>query len=598
MSISTALMLTGLFLSGAVLWILHADAWDLGRRSPVLNYDTSQYALAAREFARTGHLGTTFALPIELSRHATPPWPLAVVQPGLVMVEALMFKLVPSAHDETGKSVGNWARPDQREMLLLPFPFMCFLMIGVSLGLATRHLMRSMFPDLQPVLGAFAGLTLGLAFLLDPEAQHFAVGPFTELPFTFGLVGALAALALGRANERPFVFGLLLGITGSFRGNMLWLAPVLTLAAMATAPPGRRARVLLLVLLGFSLPLAPWWFYKWRAFGSPGFDLTRYVVWDGVKGQTWFSLYHLPEPPLLPHGLEAMRLLLAKVMRNLPLVTLAMLAGPRALWLLALVVYLRVAGPPRTVAVAGWSVLVVVLLSVLAAAASIPWLRYVFPARVLLEAAGLLSCWGLAAHAAGLGVGQNMRRALAVLAAVVALGWGGMQTVAGLAEAHETSLQRGTPEVLVMLKLAVYMNRELAPDEPVMSNLGPELAWHARRPVIHLALRPEDMAACRSRTEFRHVILCFRDPSKAWSGWSELMAHPVEASKDPALNILRTRKFESSDGFIVVWLELGPPSPRLAAAPRAPLGGASAPPTRTAAPSRERPSSKLLALSR
>src|SRR5882672_2515184 len=58
-----------LSLVGSWLWGLHASAWGLGRRSPVLNYDTAQYALAGRELATQGHLATTFALPLELSRH-------------------------------------------------------------------------------------------------------------------------------------------------------------------------------------------------------------------------------------------------------------------------------------------------------------------------------------------------------------------------------------------------------------------------------------------------------------------------------------------------------------------------------------------------
>src|SRR5262249_16943753 len=135
----------------------------------------------------------------------------------------------------------------------------CFLMIGVSLGLATRHLMKQMTPDQPSWVRAAAGAVAGLAFLLDPEAQHLAVGPFTELPFTFGLIGAFAALALGRAAERPFLFGLLLGVTGSFRANMLWLAPLLAAAAALSAPRERRVRVLALALAGFALPLVPWW---------------------------------------------------------------------------------------------------------------------------------------------------------------------------------------------------------------------------------------------------------------------------------------------------------------------------------------------------
>jgi hypothetical protein len=414
---------------------------------------------------------------------------------------------------------------------------------------------------------ALAGLVVGLTFLLDPEAQHFAVGPFTELPFTWGLVGAVAALALGRASLRPFQFGLLLGLTGTFRANMLWLAPVLAVAAAISGWPERRMRVLLLVLAGFVIPLAPWWFYKWRAFGSPGWDLTRFVVWDGVQGRTWFSLFHLPEEPLVPRGGEAVRLLLDKLARNVPVMGLAMLSGPRAMWLTALISYLVIVKPQRPVRVAGWTVIAVAMISVVAAAAAIPWLRYVFPARVLLEAAGLLACWGLIAHLATTGSTPGTRRALAGAVAALALIWGVTQNIAGLAEAHPTSRERGTPSVLLQLKLGVEMNREIPAGEPVMSNLGPELAWQTRRPVIHLALRPEDMAACRRHVDFRNVLLVFRDSSRVWPDWVELFEHPARVAQDPALNIQRTRRYQSSDGFKVVWLELGVMAPMMAEHP-------------------------------
>ncbi|NOT33763.1 MAG: hypothetical protein HOP12_06280, partial [Candidatus Eisenbacteria bacterium] len=78
---------------GAWLCVQHAEAWSLGRRSPVLGFDAAQYSVAAREFARHGRLATTFALPIELAHDASPPWPLAVVQPGLVLAEAAIERL-------------------------------------------------------------------------------------------------------------------------------------------------------------------------------------------------------------------------------------------------------------------------------------------------------------------------------------------------------------------------------------------------------------------------------------------------------------------------------------------------------------------------
>lgn len=559
-------MLAGLTLAGAALWMLHGDAWDLGRRSPILNYDTSQYAIAARELAHSGRLATPFALPIELVKHAESPWPLAVVQPGMVVADAVILRLLPDSRTSEGKRRGPWARPDQQEWLLLVLPFTAFVMIASSLGLATRHLMRASVTGQSPLTRALAGGVLGLTFLLDPEAQHFAVGPFTELPFTLGLMGAVAAVALGRASTRPLLFGLLLGITGTFRANMLWLAPLLAIAAALDAPPGRRLRVPLLVLLGFALPLLPWWIYKWRAFGSPGWDLTRFVIWDGVQGRNWFSLYHLPGVPDVPQGATAIRLLSAKVLHNLPSLVLDTMTGPRALWVVALIAWAAVARPPRSQLLAGLAVLAIGGVSLVAAAASIPWLRYVFPARMLTECAGILACWGLLVRAPEMGMSTTTRRAAAVFVAVLALSWGAWQTVHGLAEARVMSRERGTPATLTLLQISVLMNREIPAGEPVMSNLGPELAWEARRPVIHLALRPEDVGACRRLTEFRNVLLVFREPSRAWPGWQEMVAHPVETIRDPALGIRQVRQYRSADGFTITWLELAPPEPKLAAA--------------------------------
>jgi hypothetical protein len=581
-SLAALFLALALPLVGFLLWMLHADAWGLGGRSPVLNYDSAQYALAARELATHGRLATTFALPLELARHATPPWPLAVVQPGLVLAEAALFRMTPKAIRVGGTTLVQLSRPDQREWLAIVLPFCCYILIGLLLAVVASRLLRSHASRLPEGRRLAAALTVGLAFYLDPEAQHFAAGGFTELPFTLGLLLALAALALGQAPRRPLLFGLLLGATGTLRANMLWLAPVLALGAMLLAPRGRRLRTLALVLLGYAVPLTPWWLYKWREFGSPAWDLTRFVVWDGVQGRTWFSLYHLPELPVLPAGLEAARLLATKAAANLPRLLLDVFTGPRALWLGAIVVWLMVLWHRRSTAardsasardndlrppaVAALAVLAVFTLGVLTAAVSIPWLRFVLPARVLLEAAGLMALWALLSLAADLVPRPPLRRALIIAVGLLALGWGSLQTVRGNAEARVASAERGVPSVLSLLQITVLMNREIPADEVVMSNLGPMLAWHARRPVLHLALSPADLEGCRRRLEFRHVLLIFRDPANAWPEWREAVAAPAEAPNRPEWNIRRVREWRTADGFSVIWFELKPPLARLAEA--------------------------------
>jgi hypothetical protein len=541
--------------TGMWLWKQHASAWDLGSRSPVLSYDPAEYALAARELAEHGRLATTFALPLELARHPDPPWPLALVQPGPVVVEAALFKLAgPNGREGI----------ERREWLVLALPVASYLLIGVVLALGCASLLACHAPGISPLGRGAAGLVVGLAFLLDPEAQHFAVGGFTELPFTLGLIGALLMIGLEVASRRPFAFGLLLGVTGAFRGNMLWLAPILAAAAAWPQPPERRLSTFGRVLLGYAVPLAPWWFYKWRAFGSPAWDLSWLALWDGVGGRTWFSLNHLPELPELPRGADAVRAIAAKVGRNLPALLSSIARGPNALWVGSFALWLGAFRPRRAVAAAGIATMGVLLLSVLVAAASVPISRYVFPVRITAQACGILALWAMIARAPATLLGTPGKLVARVLVAALALGWGGWETARRWAELRAVSFERGVPSASAMADLVARLDRDLTPGEPVMSNLGPVLAWHARRPVVHLALSPSDVDACRQRLDVRYLLLVFNDPSRAWPEWRPVVERPDEATQNREWNVARAERFGTRDGFVAIWLELGALRARLA----------------------------------
>ena len=552
------LVLPLVLFAAAALWWLHGQAWDLGGRSPILNYDTAQYALAARELSWHGRFASPFALPLDLVHHGAPPWPLAVVQPGLVLFEAAVFRLVPAN--------GMMAGPDSRAGLTLILPFCCFLMLAASLAMGVRHVFARWWPEAPLRARAGAALTLGLCLALDPEAQHFAIGGFTELPFTLGLLFAFLGLALEVPVQRPLAFGVLLGLAGLFRANMLGLLPLFAIGAAASAPVSRRMRTFGLVLLGFALPLAPWWFYKWRTFGSPAWDLTRFVVWDGVQGRTWFSLYHQAALPVLPAGAEAVRLLAGKTLHNLPVLAGQMLAGPRGLWLGGLLGWLLLARPPRPLAAAGWVALFAALMGMGSAAVSIPWLRYLFPTRVLVEPVGMLALWALIERIPPASLAVPARRALLLATAALALGWGAWCTVRGLDEARLTSRERGVPSTTSLTSVSILLSNDLVPGEPLMSNLGPALAWQTNHPVVHLALTPDDVDACRRRLDFRHIVLVFRGEKRAWAGWSEIVEREGFARTLPHLGVTDERRYRTPDGFTIVWLVLGPLAPALAAA--------------------------------
>ncbi len=564
-SVLEPLIVLVLIAAAGALWIVHARAWDLGGRSPVLSFDTAQYAVAARELATHGRLATPFALPLELDHHPQPPWPLAVVQPGLVLVEAALFRWVPPEVRWLGAPVARFARPDEIEWLVLPLPLLCYIALAALLAVFTFRVLARRTTLRGPARAA-AALAVAGAYLLDPEAQHLSVGGFTEPPFTLGMAVAIASIATGFAVRRPLLFGLLLGLAGAFRGTMLWLAPLLAVAA-AHAATERRGRVIAWSLIGYALPLLPWWLYKWHTFGSPAWDLSALAVWDGVQGRTWFTLTHLPEAPLVPHGAAAAVLLAAKVVRQLPGLVLALFGGARAVLVGALalwcVVVWRDPGE-RPLRAAALGILACLAALLLTAAIGVPWYRYVHPARVLAQAAGLLALWSLIARIPD--SSPAFRRALAIALAAIVLVSAAFESRAGLAEVRRGLEARGTPSVLTLLQITVLLNREIPAGEPVMSNLGPELAWEVRRPVVHLALTPADVDACRRHLDLHHVLLVFRDPAHAWAGWNEVVARPQQAVRNPEWNFRRVRAWRSPDGFSFVWLECGPLQPRFARA--------------------------------
>ncbi|HKQ57368.1 MAG TPA: hypothetical protein VJY35_05835, partial [Candidatus Eisenbacteria bacterium] len=232
-------------------------------------------------------------------------------------------------------------------------------------------------------------------------------------------------------------------------------------------------------------------------------------------------------------------------------------------WTAGLVLWLAFCRPPRALAITGGAILAANVLSLLAAAASIPWIRFLFPTRVPLEAAGMLAVWGLLARAPATMIGPRFAAAIRVGVAALAIVWGASQTVLGNEEARRTSAERGVPSVLTLRELGFRL-RQVPANEVVMSNLGPMLAWYSGRPVVHLALTPADVAACRRRLDLRHVIVVFREAENTWPGWQDVMARPDQAPREPEWNVVHEYHWQQPDGFRVVWLELGPPEVKLA----------------------------------
>lgn len=556
-------MLAALGAAGCGLWMLHAEAWSLGRRSPILHHDGARHAVAARALAREGRLGTTFALPLTLVRHARAPWPLEGVEPGLVALETVALKLSPPPLEN-----GDPVRPIRAEhaWLFLPIPFTAFLLLGMVTALTGLKILQAQAPALSSSRAAAAAGVVGVCVMLDPETQHLALGADPALPFTLGVIGAVTTLVLGLSGLRPFRFGLVVGVAALFRTGAAWIGPLLAIAAGLTAAPGRRLRVTLRALAGFALPLLPWWIYQTLRLGSPFGDRPELALWDGVQMRSLFAMLHVAAEPDLPHGFTALALLAQKLASDLPGVLLRLSVGLGALHIGALGIAAWNPSLHRNLRIAARTVLALALGFALVAAITVRDPGALHAARMLIGAGGTLAALALASRLSQLAAGAPLAAPAQAVLLALTLIWGAWQTQRGAAEARAASLVRSTPSPLSLLQMSVQMTREMAPGEPVVSNLGPMLAWYARRPVIHLPLTPEDLAACRSRLEVGHVLLAFRDQTGAWPGWQEVMAHPEDAPHLPELGVRRARVYRSADGFSFVWLELEPSAPQFARA--------------------------------
>lgn len=541
--------------AACAMWYLHAQARGLAARSPLLDFETAQVAVAARELAQRGTLTTPFAMPVELAAHPAPPWPVRTLEPGMLLAQAAVLRLVPQ----------EWAPGSEyRAWLTLLIPFACFLMLVASLTLAVRHLLAHAWPEAPAWARIGGGLTLGLSLALDPEAQRLATGGFPELAGSLGLGFALLGLALGAPSRHPLAYGLVLGATGAMSAGLLVLVPLLAAFGAASAEPVRRPRVAGLMLLGCALPLVPWWWHQWAQSGPALWTLPAMLVFDRVQGLGLFAMQHSPDPAVLPSGLEAARLLAAKAAGQLPSLLLDRTLGPRGLWLGALVVWL-LTRPRPPFAAAALATLLSLLTLTLAAALTVPLPRHVFAARIFVDAAGLLALWALVRRADSLIGSAGLRNAVCVGVAAIALAWGGGSTLRGLEAARASTDHSRWPRGFQLTRLSMLLSGRIDPAEPVMSNLGPALAWRSRRPVVHLTESPAQVAAARARCEFRHVVVCFASRETAWPAWREIWLREGAAAATPGLGVISERRYDTSDGFTLVWLELGPRGPALAA---------------------------------
>jgi hypothetical protein len=455
--------------ASAVLFLLvHLELTVKRPDRALFTFDSAEYAIAGRELARTGRLGTTFVLPDELGATSrlglprVPPFPLLVGHPLVPILNGAVFALAGP-------------RP---ELTLVPSG-VAYVMVVLLAGALAARLSGS----------PATGLAAALATAASPHLLYFAVEGLTELPFAAALLGGL--LLSRRLDEPrvPLLLGVVLGIGHMARPIMAPLLPVWLVAVVLAVPRGRRLRAAGGLALGFVPFAAALGAYKWITAGHPLADVARYNFLTHLAPEfAPIRVHRMLQPPApMPWMLEHPGAVLAKIARFLPDLGGHAFAQAGALGAVALATLFWPAanageGRVRRILL-GLAAMMILLVTL-----SLPSRRYLVPLLPALFAVGVAA---LAVAARRIGLPRLPAVGLCFAAALFVSGvptlrdwrWAWRVPKPDRGEFRESEW-RG-------------FGAELAPHVPpgaiVASDVGSWLAWYADRPAVLLPNRPEDL---------------------------------------------------------------------------------------------------------
>jgi hypothetical protein len=441
-----------------------------------VTFDSAEYAIAGRTWARTGRLGTTFVLPHESRAPARPPFPLVLGHPLVPALDAIVFRVMGLRSDAT----------------LVPSALAYLALVVLVLGLA-----RALGAGLATAVVA-AG-----AVAVSPHILHFAVEGLTELPFAAALVAAMILLAGAGSGTRALTLGTVLGLAHLTRPVMVPMLPVWLAALAATTAPGRRVRDVALAVAAFAPFAVGLALYKLAAAGSPFADVARYNLLIGLDpAWTHERVQCLVDPPApLPQVFAHLPALAAKLRRALPAMAYALFAqaGPSGAIGGAALAIAAVRGRERALAIATLALgaIMVVLISL-----TVPSTRYLLPLLPLVIVAAVVAIDRLA----------RALRMPAVTGPVIAALLVALTTGHDLARDWRWAAQRpfrdrGTFTESEWQAAGERLANVLPPGTMMACDAGAILAWYADRPAVLLPGQPADLAVLGARLPVDAVVL-------------------------------------------------------------------------------------------
>lgn len=470
-------LVVGMVLFAALLWGVHAWITLVRPDRALFSFDSAEYALAARHFARTGVLATPYSYVGALREGVRPPYPLLAGHPLLPLLEAPVFRVF-GAH-----AWGSLVPTALAYLVTVALTLLLALETGGSWGVA---------------------VVAAVAVAAAPGMLANATDGLSDLPFTAAWTGALLVLARFRLAPRGFALGVLLGLAHLARPVVAPTLPAWLFAAGWAAGPGTSARLRRVaeVVAGFAPFALSILLYKWRATGSPFTDLGGIMVL--VQMAPHFQpqdVARLLHPPDAVAWIRAHPDALArKLSSSLPFMAGQVLhlggwAGGIAFLMWIVRPRQDGAGPLRLVT--GWSLAAMAGL----AAFTLPRSQYLFPMLPVAIAIG-------AGELERAGRAARLPRGLPLALVAGLMSWSSFRPLA----AEWVSIRRTTRPAEAfdesdLERFGAALSARVPRGTLVASDMAPWVSWYAERPSVNVPQSTDDLAELRARHGLGALVL-------------------------------------------------------------------------------------------
>jgi hypothetical protein len=458
-----------------LIWLSHIAITVYRCDRAVFTYDSAEYAIAGRQFSRTGALNTTYVDPGALYGKKSPPFVFIVGHPFVPIFDGVMFL------------IGG-----ERPALTLILPGLSYVMLVCLAAAFAFQLSRS----------RAMAMCVGCAVAFHSIVLFFASDGLSEMPYTAVWIAALMLLWQMREQPRPFILGVVLGVAHFIRPVILPLIPI-WLVAGALMVPGRRRRTIVMMMAGFLPWIAMIALHRYIATGDPMADVgpSRLLTYLTPELTPYRLRQYVDVPSPLAYVSEHPRALIEKIFKFGP--AMAQRAFMVAGFFIGMLFLIHLMSPAKRagekifrISLALSLVLLIGLVTI-----TVPSQRYFFPFLPLYIIMGLTELYLLMRAR-----GWPELRTVGICAITVVLF--ASHTMSGWWNTwREEKSNRSNFTEREWVDFGGHLRKVLPHRAVVASDAAPWLAWYADRPSVLLPATPAQLDPLHKRLVIDAVVL-------------------------------------------------------------------------------------------